>query len=81
VNRSSGGATLDNAILLFRQDGTTPITGKGNIPGVDEVPVTYAAIYPNINYTDNSSEAYHKLPFDEFSADLEGVLKDIAGNF
>lgn len=84
VNRSTGNVTLGSSILLFRQDGITPITGKGNIPGEDEVPVTYAdaaTAYPNTDYTDNNSEEYHELSFDEFGGDLEGVLKDKNGDF
>ncbi|MEL6926341.1 MAG: nuclease, partial [Bacteroidota bacterium] len=29
-----------NPIFLFRKDGVTPISGRGNVPGFDEVPVT-----------------------------------------
>ncbi|UZO79474.1 hypothetical protein NBT05_10935 [Aquimarina sp. ERC-38] len=41
INTSTGEVSLAPDILLFRKDGQTPITGKGNIPGFDEVPVTY----------------------------------------
>lgn len=42
VNVSTGTVTLDDQILLTRTDGTTPITGRGNIPGFDETPVVPA---------------------------------------
>lgn len=37
-----GEASLDDQILLTRADGTTPISGRGNIPGFDETPVVPA---------------------------------------
>lgn len=83
-NKTSGNVTLDNSILLTRKDGTTPISGKGNVPGFDEVPVTYtdaATPYTNVDYVDGSGEEYHELPYDEFGGDFEGVLRDKDGNF
>jgi hypothetical protein len=40
---SSGAVTLDPSeqIFLTAQDSVTPITGRGNAPGLDETPVTY----------------------------------------
>lgn len=85
ANVVTGEITLDEQILLTRQDGTTPITGKGNIPGFDEVPVTYAdenTEFPNADYTDiTTGETYHALPYDEFGGDFEGIVKDNDGNF
>ena len=84
LNKTTGSVTLNNQILLTRQDGVTPITGKGNIPGFDEVPVTYtdaSTSYTNIDYVDGASEEYHALPYDEFGGDFEGVLIDKDGNF
>ncbi|MEO0732916.1 MAG: choice-of-anchor I family protein, partial [Bacteroidota bacterium] len=42
VNTTTGAVTLDEQILLTRQDGLTPISGRGNIPGFDETPVVPA---------------------------------------
>ncbi|HMQ59436.1 MAG TPA: esterase-like activity of phytase family protein [Flavilitoribacter sp.] len=84
LNRQTGAVTLDGQIPLFRQDGVTPISGKGNIPGVDEVPVTYAdpnTAYGNTDYVDNTGEAYHELPYDAFGGDFEGILRDKHGDF
>ncbi|MGI9526613.1 MAG: choice-of-anchor I domain-containing protein [Weeksellaceae bacterium] len=80
---TSGEITLDKQIMLTRQDGTTPITGKGNIPGFDEVPVTYAdanTAYATEDYTDVNGETYTALPYDEYGGDFEGVVMDNAGN-
>ena len=41
VDITDGSVELDDPILLQQEDGT-PISGKGNIPGFDEVPVTVA---------------------------------------
>lgn len=85
LNKTNGTVTLDNQILLTRQDGTTPITGKGNIPGFDEVPVTYSDIaspFPDVDYTNNNNgENYHELDYDAYGGDFEGVLIDKDGNF
>ncbi|MGJ8742910.1 choice-of-anchor I domain-containing protein [Polaribacter sp.] len=85
LNKTTGAITLDDQILLTRKDGTTPITGKGNIPGVDEVPVTYtdaATTYTNADFVDNTtSEEYHQLPYDAYGGDFEGILRDKDGNF
>ncbi|AOW17021.1 hypothetical protein LPB03_05880 [Polaribacter vadi] len=83
LNKANGTVTLDDQIMLTRKDGTTPITGKGNIPGYDEVPVTYTdanTAYTNVDYT-NGTEEYHALPFDEYGGDFEGILIDKDGNF
>ncbi|MFI1771076.1 choice-of-anchor I domain-containing protein [Thalassobellus citreus] len=83
LNKTTGAVTLDDQILLTRKDGTTPITGKGNIPGVDEVPVTYTdntTDYKNVDYTLDTEE-YHALPYDAYGGDFEGVLRDKDGNF
>lgn len=83
LNTTTNTATVDQT-LLFRQDSATAITGKGNIPGYDEVPVTYtdaATSWGNTDYTDASSETYHALPYDELGGDFEGIVRDNAGNF
>ncbi|WP_282122883.1 choice-of-anchor I domain-containing protein [Algibacter mikhailovii] len=84
LNKNTGNITLDDQILLTRKDGTTPITGKGNIPGFDEVPVTYtdeATAYTNADYVDGASEEYHELAYDAYGGDFEGVLMDKDGKF
>ncbi|MEL6135233.1 MAG: hypothetical protein AAFR59_17890, partial [Bacteroidota bacterium] len=50
--------TLDenDQIFLVGPDGRTPISGRGNAPGIDEVPVTFADAatdFPNVDFTDN----------------------------
>lgn len=77
--------TLDSAdqIFLTHPDGTTPIRGFGNIPTVDEVPVTYtdiATAYADSSFFDGTTY-YHQLPYDPYGGDFEGILKDGAGNF
>ncbi|MFY0712424.1 esterase-like activity of phytase family protein [Seonamhaeicola sp. NFXS20] len=84
LNKTTGDITLNQQILLTRKDGTTPITGKGNIPGIDEVPVTYtdaATAYANADYVGADSEEYHALPYDEYGGDFEGILIDKDGYF
>jgi hypothetical protein len=84
LNKNTGAITLDSPILLTRKDGTTPISGKGNIPGVDEVPVAYASqgtTYENEDYTDAGNLKYHALAYDELGGDFEGILKDKNGKF
>jgi 2',3'-cyclic-nucleotide 2'-phosphodiesterase (5'-nucleotidase family) len=39
---TDGEVILDDQIFLTRADGTTPISGRGNIPGFDETPVVPA---------------------------------------
>lgn len=84
-NRQAGVVSLNEQILLYRQDGATPISGRGNIPGFDEVPVTYAdpaTPYAHADYVDNATgEELHQLPYDEFGGDFEGILRDKDGNF
>lgn len=84
VNPVTGSTTLDSQILLTRKDGTTPITGKGNIPGFDEIPVTYAdanTAYPKEDYKDDKNETYHALEYDAYGGDFEGILIDKNGKF
>lgn len=84
LNKKTGAVTLNDQISLFRKDKTTPISGKGNIPGVDEVPVTYADIatdYNKTDYTDSKNETYHQLAYDALGGDFEGVLRDKNGDF
>ena len=84
INTTTGEASLDDQIFLTQKDGTTPISGRGNIPGFDEVPVIYAdpaTEYPNVDYTDDTGEEYHALPYDPYGGDFEGILRDRNGYF
>ncbi|MCB0669939.1 MAG: esterase-like activity of phytase family protein [Saprospiraceae bacterium] len=84
LNKNSGAVQLSDQILLFRQDGTTPISGRGNIPGVDEIPVTYADAsteYLNQDFTDPDGNSFHQLEYDAFGGDFEGIVRDKNGNF
>ena len=81
-NNSSFEVSEDDYIFLTRKDGTTPISGRGNIPGFDEVPVTRtdSQVYTNVDYTVEGVD-YHALEYDEFGGDFEGVIRDNEGNF
>ncbi|MEM1322655.1 MAG: esterase-like activity of phytase family protein [Bacteroidota bacterium] len=64
-----------NPIFLRRADGT-PISGRGNIPGHDEVPVTQtdANVFTNADYNINGVN-YHELEYDRFGGDFEGIVR------
>ncbi len=66
LNESTGAIENLSEVLLTRKDGTTPITGRPNIAGVDEEPVD---LFGNL------------LGYDEFGADLEGVVIAPDGSF
>ena len=59
LNETTGAIENLSSLLLTRKDGTTPITGRPNIAGVDEEPVD---LFGNL------------LGYDEYGADLEGVV-------
>ncbi|MBK7179974.1 MAG: esterase-like activity of phytase family protein [Chloroflexi bacterium] len=63
---ASGDITITQQITLTRPDGVTPITGLPNIAGVDEAPI-------DLNLND--------LPYDEFGADMEGIVVTDNGHF
>ncbi|NJL76579.1 MAG: esterase-like activity of phytase family protein [Saprospiraceae bacterium] len=83
-NPKRGTVSFDekDQIFLTRQDGTTPISGRGNIKGYDEVPVTFTdpTVYTQANYTVNGV-SYAELPYDELGGDFEGIFRDNDGNF
>lgn len=66
LDTDTGEITVAETIDLFRQDGVTPITGLPNIPGKDEVPVDGVG---------------NVLSYDEFGADMEGIVMDTDGTF
>ncbi|MEL6633378.1 MAG: esterase-like activity of phytase family protein [Bacteroidota bacterium] len=86
VDPVGGTVSLDEneQIFLVGPDGRTPISGRGNAPGIDEVPVTFADAatdFPNVDFTDNGGEEYHLLEYDAFGGDFEGIVRDPFGNF
>ncbi len=87
MNPNSGTIVLDELIQLGRvqNNDTVPITGKGNVFGFDEIPVTYqdeATPYRAEDWVDTiSGEVYTELPPDPFGGDFEGILRDRDGNF
>lgn len=84
INRNSGDIQLLEQVLLTQKDGKTPITGRGNIPGWDETPVTYADAntqWANEDFVDGNGQAYHQLNFDPYGGDFEGILRDSNGDF
>lgn len=83
VNTANGTATLDDQIMLSQSNGT-PISGRGNAPGLDEVPVTYtdpATIWGDSSYVSSTGTYFHELEYDAFGGDFEGVLMDKNGDF
>ena len=88
IDTSYGSVVLDNPIFLTSYDGTTPISGKGNIEGIDEVPVAYykeGTPYSNKDYYKvdgpNDTTFFHELAYDNHGGDFEGIFKDKDGNF
>ena len=61
-------------INLTRNDGITPITGLPNIPGIDETPAT--PVSEGGDVVDAAGNQFKLLPYDEFGADLEGIVID-----
>ena len=86
-NKNTAKITLDSQILLTRlqNDAIIPISGRTNVIGYDEIPVTYAKEGTNYSVADwvdtLTKVKYTELQFDPFGADIEGVLKDREGNF
>ncbi|NES66050.1 MAG: calcium-binding protein, partial [Okeania sp. SIO2D1] len=66
LDEDSGDIEITEEILLNREDGTTPITGLPNIPGIDEEPVD---LFGNL------------LEYDPFGADLEGIVMNDDGTY
>lgn len=71
-------------IFLTAADGTTPISGRGNVKGFDEIPVTYTdanTAWSQVDYTDGNGVQYTELPYDPMGGDFEGILRDKSGDF
>ncbi|MDJ0715234.1 MAG: choice-of-anchor I family protein [Prochloraceae cyanobacterium] len=66
LNETTGNIENLSEILLTREDGITPITGRPNSPRLDETPVD---LFGNL------------LQYDRFGADLEGVVVAPDGTF
>lgn len=91
VDIENNTATLADEILLNRlaEGEVVPITGKGNVIGVDETPVqkfkTFpdtTTIYEGVDYVDTTTNiGYRELLLDPYGGDLEGIVKDNDGNF
>jgi len=86
LNRRSGRMSLAQTLLIRKVEGVSvPITGRTNVPGFDEVPVTYTDPKTEYNVPDwrdtVSKVAYHELPYDPLGGDFEGILRDRDGNF
>ncbi len=88
VDTATGTITMLDPINLTAYDGTTPITGRGNIEGVDEIPVAYykegtdynTKDYYKVN-TPGDTTFFSQLAYDPYGGDFEGILKDKDGNF
>lgn len=83
VDVAGGTVSLDEQIFLSRPNGMA-ITGRGNAPGVDEVPVTFTdatTAFGDTSFVDAGGEQYHLLEYDAFGGDFEGILRDNDGNF
>ncbi|PHN03792.1 choice-of-anchor I domain-containing protein [Flavilitoribacter nigricans] len=75
--KSTGNIYIDaNPVYLTRKDGVTPISGRGNIPGFDEVPVTPTSdeVYTSTDYVVDG-RSFHALEYDAFGGDFEGILR------
>jgi hypothetical protein len=86
LNRRSGRMSLGQTLLIRKIEGVSiPITGRTNVPGYDEIPVTYTDIKTEYNVADwrdtVSKISYQELPFDPLGGDFEGIVRDRDGNF
>ncbi len=82
LNTVSGEITLDEneQIFLTAQDSLTPITGRGNIPGFDEIPVSQVDDTTTADFVAEGI-GYVQLDFDPLGGDFEGIVRDGNGNF
>jgi len=82
LNPVTGEVSLneEDQIFLTAKDGTTPISGKGNVPGFDEVPVVMTEDTSIADFIVDSI-GYQLLEYDPFGGDFEGILRDGNGEF
>ncbi|MDX2305348.1 MAG: choice-of-anchor I family protein [Microscillaceae bacterium] len=78
LDKANGKVNFLESIPLFRADGTTPISGLANIPGVDEIPVTPVDTLADV--VDANGQQYALLPYDELGGDMEGIVINPADN-
>ncbi|WP_414566872.1 phytase [Nostoc sp. CCY 9925] len=73
LNRTTGEITITNRTKLFRQDGTTPLTGLPNLQAVGN----------GLAYTDEIAVDLDNnvLPNDPLGADLEGIVVAKNGDY
>ncbi len=66
--------------IFLTQGENTPISGRGNIPGFDEVPV---ALELDTAVADVvvDGRGFNFLDYDPFGGDFEGILRDANGDF
>ncbi len=83
LNLTANTVKLDTQIFLTQQDKIKPITGRGNVLGFDEIPVTYTDSTTEFDKKDFNANGkfYHELPHDRYGGDFEGIVRDTAGNF
>ena len=89
VDPDAGGVREIRQVMLRRPfmslDGsivdTLPITGKANVIGYDEIPVTYADDFTAYRKRDFTigSRAYMELPYDPYGADFGGITRGPSG--
>lgn len=86
-NKNQGTVSLDKILPLSRlQNGvSTPVSGRTNLIGFDEIPVTpsrQGTDYNIVDWVDTLAKAdYTELPFDPFGGDMEGIVRDRNGFF
>jgi len=84
VDRTTSEVTLleGDQIMLTSKDGVTPISGKGNVSGFDEVPVTPmdGEVYTTSDY-EADGIIYSALEYDPYGGDFEGIVRDNDGNW
>lgn len=73
LNQTSGEITITERIKLFREDGTTPLTGLPNLQAGEQ----------GTAYTDEFGidSLGNPIPNDPFGADLEGIVVGANGDF
>ncbi len=81
-NHTNGEISFNPAdqIMLKGKDDSTPITGRANVKGKDEVPVTYLDSETGADYV-VGDKYYKELAYDPYGGDFEGIIRDVEGNF
>ena len=71
--------SAEDQIFLTQSD-STPISGRGNIPGFDEVPVALEMDTASADVVVDG-RGFNFLEYDPFGGDFEGILRDGNGDF